>query len=99
MNQKQLIDYNALTSKAQRSRAKSKRATCYKPEGYVEYDKENDKIVSAVGSDIEIFPLGETFARSSKIEVAVGDALVIVPVDQIRELVDGLSNAATRVGL
>ena len=65
----------------------------------MEYDQQNDKIISTVGSDIEIYPLGINFLESSEIELNVNGEILTVPSDKIMEVIDGLSRAAAQVGI
>lgn len=63
------------------------------------YDKENDRIISAAGSDLEIYPTGPTFSDSEGIEVESGGESVFVNTKYVRELIDGLVQAANRLGI
>ena len=65
----------------------------------MQYDKENDKIVSAVGSDIEIYPLGVSFQDSSEIELNVNGDSIHIPSDKILEIIDGLIQVVARAGV
>ena len=65
----------------------------------MEYDQQNDKIISETGSDIEIYPLGITFPESTEIELSVNGDVLLIPSAKIREVIDGLIQAAVRVGI
>jgi hypothetical protein len=65
----------------------------------MEYDKENDRIISSVGSEILVYPIGPTFPTASEIEIDIGADSINVPIENLRELIDGLTQAATRVGV
>ena len=64
----------------------------------MEYDSNNDKLISECGN-IEIYPGGLDFPRSMSISIEILGEHVEIPGHMIRQLADGILNAADRIGV
>lgn len=64
----------------------------------MKYDSENDRLVSEE-HDVKIYPSGYSFPKSYSVEVEINAEFLNVPKNSIRELADGLLNAAERLGV
>ncbi|MGZ8220094.1 MAG: hypothetical protein ACXWT0_00450 [Methylobacter sp.] len=65
------------------------------------YDKENDRIIEADDdAEIMIYPTGLSFDKSEGISIQTesADECITIPAGKIRALIDGLTQAATRIG-
>lgn len=66
----------------------------------MKYDQENDRIIADDGV-LKIYPTGLTFPKSKSLSVELGitDHNMVLPANKVRELIDGLTQAATRLGV
>ena len=62
----------------------------------MKYDKKNDRYISE-NDDLRIYPDGSNFRECGGLEIDLKDDYIIIPIDLISELIDGLSQARQRL--
>jgi hypothetical protein len=65
------------------------------------YDRVNDRIIEADDTEIMIYPTGISFNNSGGISIQTesADECITIHAEKIRALIDGLTQAALRIGV
>lgn len=64
----------------------------------MKYDADNDRLISEK-EEIKIYPSSYNFPRSRSVEIEINHEFLSVRKELLRDLADGLLNAADRLGV